>query len=241
MFTIVCCYNNKQILDDFLLDSLKDQTKEHQLLLIDNTANEFSSVAKAYNRVLSKIEGECVLFCHQDIHLKDSNLLEKIEEVLASRKNALVGLCGIDKTATVYSNLKYKDNDQYITRNRADQIVEVESVDECIFGMSKELLDSVGAFDEDVCDNWHLYATDYSFRVKQKGGEVLVLPFECYHKSDNTNESITDKNYLSTLRKIRNKYKGEMKKIYSTCYVVGTGCLSFNFKILKTSIKNKLR
>ncbi len=237
MISIVCCYNNKKILDDFLMSSLKNQNDQYQLLLVDNTNNSYSSVAKAYNSVLSQIEGDNVLFCHQDFAFKDSSQLRDIEKVLNKNKKAVIGFCGMDSEGKVYSNLMCKGSDEYITKNRVSQTMSVESVDECCFGMSKEWLDLVGNFDEDVCDNWHLYATDYCYRTKIKGGEVLLLEDECYHKDTKASSSEVTKEYLSSLKKLRKKYKGAYKTIYSPCYLVSTNFLKFNFKVLKTRIR----
>ena len=72
MFSIICCYNDKKILEDFLLSSLKEQTEDYQLLLIDNTQNEFSGVAKAYNSVFDDIENENVIFLNERIEKAES-------------------------------------------------------------------------------------------------------------------------------------------------------------------------
>lgn len=237
MFSIVCCYNDKKILENFLLSSLNKQAKDYQLLLVDNTNNSFSSVAKAYNSVLSEINGDNVLFCHQDFAFKESNQLEEFEAILNNHKKAVIGLCGIDNNGKVYSNLLIKGKDEYITRNRVEEMMPVESVDECCFGMSKEWLDGNGKFDEVVCDSWHLYATDYCFRTKLNGGEVLLLPDEGYHKDVKADRSEVTKEYLASLKKLRKKFKQDYKTIYSPCYIASTNAFKFNLKTLKTKIR----
>ena len=237
MFSIVCCYNDKRILENFLLSSLEEQTEEYQLLLVDNTDNSFSSVAKAYNSVLSKINGDNVLFCHQDFAFKESNKLESFEAFLNNHKKAVMGFCGIDDKGKVFSNLMVKGKEEYITLNRVEKIMPVESVDECCFGMSKEWLDTIGKFDEQTCDSWHLYATDYCYRTKLNGGEVLLLPDKCYHKDVKADRSEVTKEYLSSLKKLRKKYKSEYKTIYSPCYIVSTNLVKYNIKTLKTKIR----
>ena len=36
MMSIVCVYNNKTILEEYLLKSLKKQTSKYELILVDN-------------------------------------------------------------------------------------------------------------------------------------------------------------------------------------------------------------
>ena len=237
MFSIICCYNDKKILEDFLLSSLKEQTEDYQLLLIDNTQNEFSGVAKAYNSVFDDIENENVIFCHQDFAFKEANQLEKLGKILKNRKKAILGFCGIDNNGKVYSNLLCKGTEEYITRNRVGHMMSVESIDECCFCMSKEWLDKIGDFDERVCDNWHLYATDYCFRTKLVGGEVLLITQEAYHKNVKKPKSEVTKDYLSTLKKIRKKYKDDYEIIYSPCYITSTNVIKFKLKTFKTRMR----
>ncbi|MBT9147284.1 MAG: hypothetical protein DDT32_01038 [Syntrophomonadaceae bacterium] len=53
MISVVCVYNNEDILNDWLLKSLKHQTVEFELITIDNTRNTFKSAANNIYRVRS--------------------------------------------------------------------------------------------------------------------------------------------------------------------------------------------
>ena len=65
LISLICCYNNKKMLDDFLIDSLQQsKNSEYELIDIDNRNNLFSSVAKAYNQGIQKAKGEWIMFCH---------------------------------------------------------------------------------------------------------------------------------------------------------------------------------
>jgi len=48
-FSIICAYNNKEILEKFLHSSLEKQTQKYQLILLDNAKNQFKSAAEALN------------------------------------------------------------------------------------------------------------------------------------------------------------------------------------------------
>ena len=65
--SVICVYNNKQILESFLLESLKKQNINYELILINNVNNEFTSAAKALNYAATKATGDYLLFVHQDI------------------------------------------------------------------------------------------------------------------------------------------------------------------------------
>ena len=41
VISVVCVYNNKTILEDCLLKSLRVQTTEYELILVDNTEGRF--------------------------------------------------------------------------------------------------------------------------------------------------------------------------------------------------------
>ena len=49
MFSVICVYNNEEMLNEILLSSLKNQNFEYELILVDNTKKQFSSAAKALN------------------------------------------------------------------------------------------------------------------------------------------------------------------------------------------------
>jgi hypothetical protein len=67
-------------------------------------------------------------------------------------------------------------------------------------------------FDEEVCDNWHLYGVDYSLSTYQEGRNVCVLPNPVVHLSLGK----ADKEYFRTLMKLIEKYRNE--KIINTVF-----------------------
>ena len=67
-------------------------------------------------------------------------------------------------------------------------------------------------FDENVCDDWHLYAVDYSLSVKKLGLDSYVIPINLYHISNAL--SFSEK-YYHTLEKLLNKHKNSYKFIYT--------------------------
>ena len=239
MISVIVCYNNKEIYEEMLLDSISNQNCDYNLIAINNTDNRFDNIASAYNSVLNEIKGDKVLFCHQDISFPEKDTLKELAKDIDNNRKSIVGLCGINTTRTVYSNLKYKKTNQYITNYQLTNYMEVETVDECCFGMNKELLDKLGKFDEKVCDSWHLYATEMCLRAKSKGISTIISPTTCIHKYDSNEGLVTDASFLKTFKNLRNKYKHNTNIIYSVCYVCSTRFPMFQLRMAKTKIKNR--
>ena len=62
-----------------LLNSINKQNyKNYELILIDNSNNKFPSASKALNFAAKRAKGDYLLFIHQDVDLIESNSLEKI-------------------------------------------------------------------------------------------------------------------------------------------------------------------
>jgi hypothetical protein len=47
MISVICVYNNKKILDEWLIKSLQNQTAKFELITIDNSRGDFKSAADA--------------------------------------------------------------------------------------------------------------------------------------------------------------------------------------------------
>ena len=81
MISIVCVYNNQDILNNWLLKSLKHQTVEFELITLDNTRNTFKSAAEALNYGGKKAKGKYIMFVHQDVDLSSDTWLEDVEKM----------------------------------------------------------------------------------------------------------------------------------------------------------------
>lgn len=237
MISVICCYNDKKIYEKMLLTSLSMQTCEYELIGIDNMNNVYSSMAQAYNDNIDKIHGQAVLFCHQDIFFTNSDTLKIISEGIETHPDSIVGLCGIDEHKKVFSNLKYKKTNAYISSNQLTSDKEVLTIDECCYGMSMETLKKLGKYDEEVCDNWHLYATEMCLRAKLKNLKGYVIPVDCYHRETKSTGNRLDKQFLYSFSKIRKKYKKNYKNIYSVCLVTSSKFPQYHLKMLKLKLK----
>ncbi|MDP3066981.1 MAG: hypothetical protein Q8N08_09620 [Methanobacteriaceae archaeon] len=81
MISVVCVYNDQNILDKYLLHSLKYQENSYELILLDNTQNQFKSAAEAPNYGGGQATGTYIMFIHQDLELGTRRWLEEAEKV----------------------------------------------------------------------------------------------------------------------------------------------------------------
>ena len=84
MISVICVYNNKEILNKYLLKSLKIQTETHELILLDNIGGKFKSASEALNYGGKKAKGDYLMFVHQDVDLCSKTWLENVESILLS-------------------------------------------------------------------------------------------------------------------------------------------------------------
>lgn len=242
MITLLCCYNDKDCLNNMLIPSINKQNRKIETIFIDNTKGKYKSAAEAYNREFEKAKGDILLFSHQDIIFEKEDFIEQIEKIFSEKTNSMIGLAGIKKDGKVYSNLKYYRSKEYITKERIiDNVEEVESIDECFFAIKREHFDKL-YFDEKICDNWHLYAVELCYRGRyEQNLNIGVVDVPAYHKMESGTGLEVDEMFLRTLSRICEKYKKKEKLIYAPCYVVQTKGIKKYYKIIKTKLKLKLR
>ena len=238
MISIVCVYNNENVLKNGLLRSLENQTQTHELFLMDNTQGKYNSAAEALNwGGLAK--GKYIVFVHQDVVLDSNSWLENTEKLLDSIPNlGIAGVAGARSSKTskmneIVTNIKQgtlAENISECVPNcvPAQGMEKVQTVDECLVIIPKRVFDIL-RFDEKVCDNWHLYAIDYSLSVAHLELGVYVSPEPIYHGSTgipnkNILHTIFSMGYLpvgyyQTLGKILKKHRRHTRRVYAT-----TGC-----------------
>ncbi len=213
MFSIICVYNKLKFLEKYLLKSLKDQSIDYELILLDNTLGKFYSAAEALNSGSKKAKGQYLMFVHQDFELNSKTWLEEAESIINTLNDfGVAGVAGKFSRKCI-SNIKEGSPPTAAGKIQITKPEEVQTIDECVIITPKDLFMEI-PFDEVTCDNWHLYGTDYCLTVKKEGYKVYVLPMDGYHASSGS--SFLEKNYYSTLRKLVEKHKNEYKWIYTT-------------------------
>jgi len=213
MISVVCVYNNQQVLREYLEGSLDTQTASFEKIFIDNSQNSYKSAAKALNEGGARATGKYVLFIHQDVRIYPETWLSDVEKMLDSiRTFGIAGLAGKKDSEGVMSNIIHGIPPRPVGDTRIDRVETTQTVDECAMIVPKSVFD-VLRFDEEVCDNWHLYGVDYSLSVRSLGLDVLVLPVEAYHRSIGYPAS---EGYYKSLRKLLRKHRKKYEYVYTT-------------------------
>lgn len=248
-FSFICIFNNYEQLNRMLLPSLakiaatpiggKDNNNSFfNYLLIDNRNNRYKSAAEAYNSEIKKnidYIGDVIIFVHQDIAFDNLLFLKSLENKFSKGESGIFGYAGIASDGLVYSNLQYYYTKEYIIPSQANytSYKKVISVDECCFALKKELFVKIW-FDEKVCFHWHLYAVDLCYQANLLFGvPTYVSPDILYHKERGSGGLTTDVYYFRTLWRISNKYRKDLRRIYSTCCVTKTNHISLLLTITK--------
>ena len=239
MISIVCVYDNKMILENYLLKNLSSQSVESELILIDNTNGKFKSAAEALNYGGKKAKGTYIMFVHQDINLEYNDWLRDAEKILDSLKNlGIAGIsgCSENKKLIIFTNIKDGIPVKEINCGVKIKVPKiVQTVDECLVIIPKSIFKKI-QFDESICQNWHLYAVDYCLTIKRLHKNVFVIPLSLYHVS--SGDSFSD-DYYSTLIKISKKHGKYFKKIYTTCGIWSTNPIILQSKKILNYITQK--
>lgn len=243
MISIVCVYNNKYILKNYLIRSLKNQTGDYEAIFIDNTKGKFKSAAEALNYGGKRAKGEYIMFVHQDVYLCSNTWLEEAERVLNSLPN--LGVAGVsgkkENGKFVLTSVIHGDPPTLAGEILIKKPTKVQTLDECLLIVPKHIF-NILKFDESTCRGWHLYGVDYCLSVKKLGFEVYVLPLPTYHKSTGINKKRFIEiilslephptEYYQDLKKLLLKHR-DVKKICTTC-----GDWTFNHPMLLQKLRN---
>ena len=214
MISVICIYNNKEILDNYLIKSLRNQTNKFEIILLDNRQRHFRSAAEALNYGGRKAKGDYIMFVHQDVDLYSNTWLEEVEKILDKLSNlGIAGVAGKSENKTgVITNIKHDNPPRFAGKIQIGTPAKVQTIDECLMIIPKYIFNTL-QFDEEVCDGWHLYAVDYCLSAKRLGFDIYVMPIFIYHRSPGY--SMSEK-YFVALYKILKKHKSYYNKIYTT-------------------------
>ena len=237
--SVICVYNNTKQLESELLKSLRIQDVEYELVLVDNGNKQYSSAAKALNHGAGQANGEYLIFTHQDITLKEKNALKDfIDAIKCAGHGSLIGAAGaIEGEADNKSN--FTDGvivDYSIVCNCSGNLQEVSCIDEAFFGMTKETWQR-HHFDEELCDNWHLYAVEACLYARKHGFSVFLKPVQIHHSS----LGHISQDYMRTLKRLCKAYRRDFKRIWTTCYKVRTNPIYIDTLIMAWKLNRIIR
>jgi hypothetical protein len=161
------------------------------------------------------------MFVHQDVCISSNTWLEKAEEILNKIPNlGIAGVAGRKDRDSIITNITHGEESPRAAGNvQSDFPTAVQTVDECLFIIPYSVFSEL-QFDEEVCNDWHLYAVDYSLSVSQKGLGVYVLPLPAHHMS--VSKSLSTGQYHRTLKGLMRKHRNSNEYIYATTGVWNT-------------------
>ena len=214
MISVVCVYNDLRIYNEYLLPSIQRQHGNHEFIALDNQDGYFSSAAQALNHGGRKATGAYIMFVHQDVRLNSGDWLDRAEEMLRLTPNlGIAGVAGKRDRSGVITALTHGDRPKLAGHLQPTKPLRVQTIDECLFFVPREVFVAIN-MDESTCENWHLYAVDYSLSIQERGLTAYVLPLQAYHES----EGQLSEAYFVALRKIVAKHKGHYSTIYTTVW-----------------------
>jgi predicted O-methyltransferase YrrM len=207
MMSVVCVFNNRELLDRFLLQSLERQSVPFDLHLVDNIGNRsFSSAAEALNHGAKNATGDYIMFIHQDVALSTRDWLESVEETLRGLPSlGVAGVAGkVKKGMHSYSNAEHAPFPKPACHNRVLEPMKAQTLDELIGIVPREVFERF-PFNEDLCPDWHLYLVELCLRLKRQGLETYIIPQRAYHWAGTIN--YLPDSYFTSLRRVLPEYR----------------------------------
>lgn len=218
MISIICIYNDEKSLNSQLIKSLnKFEVNDYGLILLDSRKHGFTCSAEGLNYGAKKASGDVLIFAHQDIFIKkEKEFYEFCNFIKHSRVGTIVGAAGaIETSHENYTNYTTGPELDISEEDKVTGIQLVSCVDESFFGMKRETFEK-HHFDENLCDDWHLYAVEISLFARKNGAEVFVYPIQIHHYS-NGKISV---GYMKGLLRIADHYRKSFKYIWTCCYKI---------------------
>lgn len=214
--SLISVYNNELLLKQMKHSAEMQKEVFVDYVLIDNRLNKFSSAAAALNYGITQVKSEVVVFLHQDIEFLDEMVLESIYDFAVSHQNTIFGAAGVtsknnkDYTQTLLSSMFSGPNRS--KNNGLDSPQECFTLDECLIACHRSIMNKL-AFDEIICDGWHLYGADLCLQAQITDGlNVMAVPMNVWHKSNGN----ADTSYFITQNRLAKKYRGRFRIINTT-------------------------
>ena len=229
MYSIVCVFNNEDLLNKCLIKSIKYQKfTDYELILIDSKRHNFQSASSALNYAFELCTGDYVIFAHQDLIIEDKNFLQKLDLSLKKEDFGIAGVAGLkigdNGKVELFSNILHGLEKQKIIPyvKRINKLTKVSTVDECFFVVKNNDIRF-----RNIGETWHLYATDYALQMEAIKESVVVLPLQLWHYSKGNSFNM---NYFDAIYSLCKKNKD--KKFITTFW----GKWPTNIVLLKIKI-----
>lgn len=230
MFSIIIVYNSSNIQASLTVNSLRRQSEEYELILLENVDNRnFKSAAAALNAGASRATGDFLMFVHQDVDFLDEHFLEKARAMLKQADDlGIAGVAGMSANGSDHHdrqrNLIYQGVPQRAWGSQIQKLERVQTLDECLLIVPRNVFEK-NQFDETTCDNWHLYGVDYCLTMASQGLAAYVLPMLIYHQSAGDSAKVRrnlfrgslSPSYFRSFEAVRRKHRNHVDNIHTTC------------------------
>jgi len=189
-FSIISVYNDPDVLSDWLLGTLEEQSfDDYETVLVDNTGDEHSSAADALNHGAEQANGEYYVFVHQDVRFPSPNFLSDLRSSVEDLSSfGIAGLAGAKSTGRNYAQREvvniYQGPDRERMHTNVSNLPErVSTLDELFFMIPGEVFER-RQLNSRICDGWHLYAVEYCLWIAEETNlNSYILPIEGWHQS----------------------------------------------------------
>jgi|SRR6202140_3593435 len=209
MLSIVCVFNDADVLKNRLLDSLAAQLTPHEVITVDNVKGRFDRAAKALNWGAAQSRGDWLVFVHQDIQLLSNDCLARAEKLLESSVfDGWAGVAGFTREAKLRGIILDR---AMLLGSPFEGQKEVQTLDECLL-MHRREPKGHKYFDESV-PGWHAYGVDACCTAIRGGATNYVLPLPVWHDSKSTNLQGLEEAH----RYIWEKHGAALPRIATTC------------------------
>ncbi|WP_083494631.1 glycosyltransferase [Pyrodictium occultum] len=179
MISVIVVYNDVRILNEWLLESLKNQSADYELIALDNRKGDFPSAANAYNYGGLRARGDYLMFVHQDVRLLGNTWIEEAERIL--RNLPKLGAAGVAGKRCdirgVITNAIHGVPPRPAGQIRISKPVKVQTLDPLLIIVPRKVFQRL-KYDEHTCNGWHLYSIPRITASPYKGRGSTVM---CYH------------------------------------------------------------
>jgi len=210
--SIICAYNDRQKLTDYLIHSLNQQDGPFESLMIDNTRGDFTSAAGILNETARKAKYEYLMFVHQDVALDSNTWLANVQRDLGSLyRLGAAGVAGKSKHGLATS-VSHGNPPFFVGPKRLLRPAQVQTLDGCLIIVPRKIFEGI-SFDETTSNGWYLYVVDYCLDLTRLGYNIYVLPHQIYHESMGPYDCSV---YEKARKNIIEKHRTHTKMIYTT-------------------------
>lgn len=233
--SLISVYNKQSLVDEMKKSALTQKNVEVDLVLIDNSTNQFSSAAKALNHGTTKSTGDVLVFLHQDIEFLSDECLEYVYDFAVSNPEAVFGVAGVPMQSSSEKSMlsNFHAGPHKVECATITKPEKAFTLDECLIACNKKAFEKL-SFDEVICDGWHLYGADLCLQAQAfQNMTVYAIPLNVWHKSNGN----ADKSYYKCQNKLGKKYKKYFKVVKTTNGWVYTNA----FKRFWQSLYRKIR